>query len=79
MIRLGFGIMNISAGFGMDLSFKANIKGIRSAIGMDVTEEEKTGIIAPGTDVRYLSLKLLLPAGSDPAEKMRTGPPGLSQ
>jgi hypothetical protein len=48
MIRIGFGMMDISAGFGTDLSFKANIKGIRSAIGVDVTKEEKTGIIAPG-------------------------------
>jgi len=29
MIRLGFGVNNISVGFGADLNFKAIIKGIR--------------------------------------------------
>jgi hypothetical protein len=48
MICFGFGMMNISAGFGTDQSFKANIKGIRSVIGMVVTKEEKTGLIGPG-------------------------------
>src|ERR1700724_2410801 len=36
MIRIGFGMTNISVGFGTDLSFKAIIKGIRIAIGTGV-------------------------------------------
>jgi hypothetical protein len=36
MIRIGFGMTNISVGFGTGLSFKAIIKGIRIAIGTGV-------------------------------------------
>ena len=47
MIRIGFGVTNISVGFGTDLNFKAIIKGIRTAIGTGVMKAEEIVIIAP--------------------------------
>ena len=38
MIRIGFGVTNISVGFGTDLNFKAIIKGIHTAIGTVVAQ-----------------------------------------
>jgi hypothetical protein len=45
MIRIGFGVTNISVGFGTDLSFKAIIKGIRIAIGTGVITRNGAEII----------------------------------
>ncbi len=39
MIRIGFGMTNISVGSGTDLNFKAIMKGIRIAIGTGVSRE----------------------------------------
>ena len=45
MIRIGFGMTNISVGFGTDLNFKAIIKGIRTAIGMVDMKAVETVIV----------------------------------
>jgi hypothetical protein len=45
MIRIGFGVTNISVGFGTDLSFKAIIKAIRIAIGTGVITRNGAEII----------------------------------
>jgi hypothetical protein len=47
MIRIGFGMTNISVGFGMGLNFKATIKGIRTAIGTGVMKAAEIAITVP--------------------------------
>ncbi len=47
MIRIGFGITNISVGFGTDLNFKAIMKGIPIAIGTGVITRNGAEIIVP--------------------------------
>ena len=47
MIRIGFGMTNISVGSGTDLSFKAIMKAIRIAIGTDVTKAVEIVITVP--------------------------------
>jgi hypothetical protein len=43
MIRIGFGMTNISVGFGTGLNFKAIMKGIRIAIGTVVMKAAEFG------------------------------------
>jgi hypothetical protein len=45
MIPIGFGMTNISVGFGTDLNFKAIMKGIRIAIGTGVITRNGAEII----------------------------------
>ena len=45
MIRIGFGMTNISVGFGPDPNFKAIMKGTRIAIGTGVITRNGAEII----------------------------------
>jgi hypothetical protein len=47
MTRIGFGVTNISVGFGTDLNFKAIIKGIHIAIATAVTKVVEIVVTVP--------------------------------
>jgi hypothetical protein len=60
MIRIGFGITNISVGFGPDLNLKAIIEAIRTAIGIDAMKGTTVIIVLRVIILRVIIMRVII-------------------